>query len=92
MANEMVLTQVPLSDLLERIRELIREEIQEAAASNSNEPGYLTKSQVAELLGVRLLTITTWVKQGRLKAYRVGRRVYFKQQDVEQALKKINIG
>lgn len=47
---------------------------------------YLTRDQVAGLLGITKPTIHAWMKQGKLKAHRIGRRVYFKPEDLDRAM------
>ena len=39
-------------------------------------PGYMTLSQVAGACGVTRAAVSTWIKDGKLKALRVRRRVY----------------
>jgi len=47
---------------------------------------YLTRNQVKDMLGVDLSTIHNWTKRGKLKAYGIGNRVYYKRSEVEQAI------
>ena len=42
----------------------------------------LTVKEVAEWLRVTPKTIYHWVKQGRLKVYRIGKQLRFKREDV----------
>ncbi|RKE04428.1 helix-turn-helix domain-containing protein [Marinifilum flexuosum] len=51
---------------------------------------YLTRDQVKDLLQVDLVTVYNWTKKGKLKAYGIGRRVYYKRKEVEQAIKPLN--
>lgn len=51
---------------------------------------YLTRNEVKELLNVDLSTIHNWVKRGKLRAYGIGSRVYFKRHEVEQSIKPLN--
>jgi excisionase family DNA binding protein len=51
---------------------------------------YLTRNEVKELLSVDLSTIHNWQKKGKLRAYGIGARVYYKRHEVEQAIKPIN--
>jgi len=50
---------------------------------------YLTRNQVRDLLQVNLSTVHNLTKRGTLKAYGIGARVYFKRNEVEQAIKPI---
>lgn len=51
---------------------------------------YLTRNEVKELLKVDLSTIHNWTKNGKLKAYGIGNRVYYKRLEIEQTFVKIN--
>jgi hypothetical protein len=51
---------------------------------------FLTRQQVKELLDVDLSTVHNWTKRGKLQAYGIAGRVYYKRAEVEQALKPIN--
>lgn len=51
---------------------------------------FLTRNQVKELLDVDLSTVYNWTKKGKLQAYGIAGRVYYKRSEVEQALKPIN--
>ncbi|OFX58613.1 MAG: DNA-binding protein [Bacteroidetes bacterium GWB2_41_8] len=51
---------------------------------------YLTRNQVKEMLGVDLSTIHNWTKRGKLKAYGLGNRVYYKRNEIEQAIVPLN--
>ncbi len=51
---------------------------------------YLTRQQTAELLNIDLSTLHNWTKKGKLNAYGIGYRVYYKRHEVENALIKIN--
>jgi len=51
---------------------------------------FLTRNQVKELLDVDLSTVYNWTKKGKIQAYGIAGRVYYKRSEVEQALKPIN--
>ena len=51
---------------------------------------YLTRKQVSEILKVSLVTIHSWAKIGILQPYRIGNRVRFKSNELEDALIKTN--
>lgn len=50
----------------------------------------LTRKQAAEKLNITLSTLNTWTKQGLIKSYRKGRRVYYKPEELIGSLEKIN--
>lgn len=51
---------------------------------------YLTRKEVAELLKVDLSTIHNWCKSGKLLPYGIGKRVYFKREDLERSIIPLN--
>ena len=47
---------------------------------------YFTRTQVKERFDVDMSTIHNWTKSGKLRAYGIGNRIYYKRSEVEQAL------
>ena len=47
---------------------------------------YLTRTEVSKMLKIDLSTVHHWTKRGKLKPYGLGRRVYYKRSEIEQAL------
>nr|WP_319571672.1 helix-turn-helix domain-containing protein [uncultured Draconibacterium sp.] len=54
-----------------------------------NPTEYLTRNQVKELLNVDLSTVHNWTKRGKLKAYGLGNRIYYKRSEVEAAIQPL---
>ncbi len=50
---------------------------------------YLTRKQTAELLQVDLSTLYSWNKKGILQPLGIGKRVYYRREDIEQALTEL---
>ena len=48
-----------------------------------------TRKEVAEMLGISLVTLSSWTKEGIIKAVRIGNSIRYKIEDVEQALRDI---
>ncbi|MDA8886386.1 DNA-binding protein [Bacteroidia bacterium] len=61
--------------------ESLREELKEASVSKK-----LTRQQVKEEFQISFPTILKLEKLGKLKGYRIGRRVLFDREDVQKAL------
>ena len=49
-------------------------------------PDYLTTTEVARLAGTTACTVTRWIKDGRLPAYRFGRRYKVERSDADDFL------
>lgn len=52
---------------------------------------YLTRNSVKEMFDVDLSTVHNWTKRGKLKAYGIGNRVYYKRSEVDMAIKAISL-
>ncbi len=50
---------------------------------------YLERSEVAKMLNIDLSTVHNYTKRGILTAYGIGRRVYYKRHEVENAIVKL---
>jgi excisionase family DNA binding protein len=50
---------------------------------------FLTRNEVADLLKVDISTLYNWTKKGILIQYGIGGRVYYKRQEVEEAIIKL---
>lgn len=50
----------------------------------------LTRTETAKYLKVDSSTLWSWTKKGKLKAYGIGNRVYYKMNEIDEALIRIN--
>ena len=50
---------------------------------------YLTRKEVQKMLNINMGTLDNWTKQGKLKAYGIGARIYYKRHEVDNALIRI---
>jgi excisionase family DNA binding protein len=55
-----------------------------------NPTEYLTRNEVKELLQIDLSTVHNWTKKGKLKAYGIGNRIYYKRSEIENSIIAIN--
>lgn len=51
---------------------------------------FLTRNETRDFLKVDLSTLHNWTKKGKLKSYGIGNRIYYRRDEVEQAIKPIN--
>lgn len=49
----------------------------------------LTRKEAADKLRISLVTLTDWVRRGKIKSHSIGGRILFKASDLEQALKPV---
>lgn len=97
MEQNMILTGISIQELLtefeSRIRQVVRQEITSSEQSDPKPADgvqYLSRKEVATSLGVSIPTLKNWTIDGKIKAYRIGRRVLYHPDDVKGALSKIN--
>lgn len=50
---------------------------------------YLTRYEVSQMLKVDLSTVHNWTKEGKLKRYGIGKRIYYKRSEIENSLVEI---
>ena len=80
----------PILNELSEIRKEIRElKNQKPPSIQAHEPDFISRKELAEKLSVNLSTIHHWTKKGKLRAYGIGGRVYYKWTEVEHALKPL---
>ena len=81
-ASQMKIISEKLVDKLEkRIANLI---------SNQSDEELLTRAETAEFLKINSTTLWHWTKKGKVTAYGIGNRVYYKRGELKKALIKIN--
>ena len=51
---------------------------------------YLTRQDVADMLQIDLSSLWNWTKKGTLTSYQISGRVYYKLDEVEDAIVKLN--
>jgi excisionase family DNA binding protein len=73
------------ADLLEKLKALIQPALLSIQREDAED--FLTRKQVAKLLGVSLVTISKWQKNGNIKFHRFGTRIRFKRNEILNAEK-----
>jgi hypothetical protein len=87
--NTMITSETRIIDLsVSQFRQLIREE---NSITNPPEvipvkPKILRRKDVAELFSISLVTLTQWVKTGKLKQHSIASRRYFIESEVYEVL------
>ena len=75
------------------LQELIETSVKKALEQNQpkQEPTteLLTRNEVAKILGISLVTLSEFVKVGKIPAYKINTRVRFKKDEVLNSLKQV---
>jgi hypothetical protein len=92
MENSIILHNISPADLEELIRKVVSEQLQEFRKNNTTESPdeLLTREDACLLLKISLTSLWNWTKKGKLKAYGIGNRVYYKRGELIESLVRIN--
>ncbi len=80
MTNSIILENINSDGLKTLIQEAVRSELAIMPAKKENH--FLTRADMAEKLRVSLPTIDKMIGAGKLKAYRIGGRILFKEDEL----------
>jgi excisionase family DNA binding protein len=78
--NSILLENINSDGLKILIQEAVKTEL--TAIPLKHETHYLTRAQVCEVLHLSLPTVDKAIADGRLKAYRIGGRILFKEEEL----------
>ena len=89
MTSQIFLNGITLEQLAEAIKPLLQPQktVSESAQSESD---LLTREQVCKLLSINKTTLWKHTKSGKLKSLGLGNRVYYKKNEVLEAVKHLN--
>jgi excisionase family DNA binding protein len=91
MDTSVLIQNLTVDDLCDKIRSTIREEFQLSVPIKGEDPQYLTRKEAASLLKISVPTLYAYTNSGRLIAYRIGRRVLYKLADLEMRMQPVEI-
>ncbi|ALM07748.1 DNA-binding protein [Sediminicola sp. YIK13] len=79
-------------ELQEEILKGVQKQLEEFKKdlSKSDQIELLSRADVAKLLQIDLSTLYHWTKKGTLTSYGIGNRVYYKREEVESAIVRLN--
>jgi hypothetical protein len=79
-------------DLEELIRKVVNEQLEvfRKNLSTENPDELLSRAEACNLLKVNLTTLWNWSKKGKIIAYGIGNRVYYKRAELLERLVRIN--
>ena len=76
------------NDLLQDLKLFVQEQFTQLKENLFDE--YLTLEQAADFLSVNISTIHNWRREGILKTFQIGSRVYIKRSDIDKAMVQLN--
>lgn len=89
--ENLILSPITIGELTTVISETVSNEVNRILSlqKQPQQPEYFTRKETAKLLGISLVTLNSWQKNGLVPAYRINTRVRFKKEDVFKSLSKI---
>lgn len=88
MTNSILLQNVSPEDLTELIKQGVRSQLEDFKNTlNTLDPdGLLTREQTCEFLHIDSSTLWHWTNKGKVKAYGIGSRRYYKKSELIESL------
>jgi excisionase family DNA binding protein len=88
--NQILLNGLEVKDLLDAIGKLIDDKLLQSKSQNeASDTKYISRHEVCDLLKISLPTLNDWSKLGMLQSYKIGNRVLYKKDEVENSLHKV---
>jgi hypothetical protein len=91
MHKELQLISISFDDLKDLFGQVLKTELEAVKKHlQPKQPNeYLTRKEVSEMLKIDLSSVHNWSKRGILIPHQIGNRVYYKLQEVENAIVKL---
>lgn len=86
---KLLLNTIELSDIEKIVEKVFDKKLKSLSTPKEKELKLLTRKDTAKLLRISLPTLHDWTKNGIVKAHRIGNRVLYKFDEVNQALLQI---
>lgn len=88
MESTILLHKITPEELQEMIRIAINAELDafKSRLADTEPDVLLTRTEASELLKVNITTLWNWTKSGKITAYGIGNRVYYKKQELLSSL------
>ena len=89
--EQILLNGINVDQLLERISKLLDNKLNGLSPPKSENPTrYLSRAEVVKLLKISLPTLHEWTKLHWLQSYKMGNRVLYKLEEVQNSLEKVS--
>lgn len=82
-----VLYSMPIDELIATIRECIKSDLLKHMPAPTDKEELITSKDAIKILGITLPTLYSWRKAGKVKFYRIGSHIRYKEKEVMEVLK-----
>lgn len=89
-SNKIIFDVLSKKELEELITKSLNEAVKNTLPAPSVKEELLTREEASELLKIDLSTLWRWTNKGQVIAYGIGKRVFYKKEELLNSLIKIN--
>ena len=92
MENAILLQNVSLKQLESLMARVVNDQLKEIynGQPTNEEEVLLTRDEACSYLKISLTSLWKWTKNGKINAYGIGNRVYYKKAELIESVKRIN--
>ena len=87
--TQVMLNSFDLSDIQKVVEEVLEKKLKALLPQPKSDLKFLSRKETAKLICISLPTLHEWTKTGIIDAHRIGNRVLYKLEEVNQALTQI---
>jgi excisionase family DNA binding protein len=89
--QQILLQGLGLNDFKNLISEVLDEKLANTTNKDSyiSDTNYLSRKEVSLLLKISFTTLHDWSKRGIIQSYRIGNRILYKKNEIEQAITQV---
>ena len=88
--KQIQISEITLDELLSKLSELFEAKLEQSKLpQNKNRSTYLTRIEACKILKISLPSLTEYTKQGWLQSYKIGNRILYKPEEIDQAIQKL---
>ncbi|MEI8204639.1 MAG: helix-turn-helix domain-containing protein [Bacteroidota bacterium] len=93
MQPQIILSGITFDELQDSFKSIVKTEVERIISNLPTtpepNPEYITRKETAEILGISLVTLNDWTKNGTIPAQRIGTRIRYKRTDIYNSLKEV---
>lgn len=86
--DKIIFTQLSIEELRAIIKDCLKTDTTTPTKDNSEEV-LLSKEEIKKLFNVSLVTVSDWMKSGKLPYFRMQRRVYFRKSEINKVMSRL---
>lgn len=92
MTESTILTSITVDELRQIISESVRREFSKISIPEPKPPDQvlMTRHEAIELLDISSVTLHNWMKAGKIRYRKIGRRVYFLKSEILEDIEQYN--